>query len=132
MLSHGTASWLLGVVSDLKLYHPPPIATVPLGTGNDLPFLFGWISWFPCIVLLYFQFSTPNRSFYPLIILNPCKISFDFKLLMVHYQGKKNMDNHLSLLYIKARYIDLQTSLEKDNKSQPRACSNNQRIVDIC
>ncbi|EMS61940.1 Diacylglycerol kinase zeta [Triticum urartu] len=39
----GTASWLLGVVSDLKLSHPPPIATVPLGTGNNLPFSFGWV-----------------------------------------------------------------------------------------
>ncbi|KAF8409375.1 hypothetical protein HHK36_005450 [Tetracentron sinense] len=38
----GTASWLLGVVCDLKLSHPPPIATVPLGTGNNLPFSFGW------------------------------------------------------------------------------------------
>ncbi|KAM5580860.1 hypothetical protein ABKV19_010189 [Rosa sericea] len=38
----GTAGWLLGVVSDLKLAHPPPIATVPLGTGNNLPFAFGW------------------------------------------------------------------------------------------
>ncbi|XP_073144201.1 diacylglycerol kinase 5-like [Henckelia pumila] len=38
----GTAGWLLGVVSDLKLTQPPPIATVPLGTGNNLPFAFGW------------------------------------------------------------------------------------------
>ncbi|CAD6259446.1 unnamed protein product [Miscanthus lutarioriparius] len=38
----GTASWLLGVVSDLELSHPPPVATVPLGTGNNLPFSFGW------------------------------------------------------------------------------------------
>ncbi|KAL8126733.1 hypothetical protein AgCh_013856 [Apium graveolens] len=38
----GTAGWLLSVVSDLKLSHPPPIATVPLGTGNNLPFAFGW------------------------------------------------------------------------------------------
>ncbi|XP_065862192.1 diacylglycerol kinase 1-like [Euphorbia lathyris] len=38
----GTAGWLLGVVSDLKLPQPPPIATVPLGTGNNLPFSFGW------------------------------------------------------------------------------------------
>ncbi|GAB2285331.1 Diacylglycerol kinase 5 [Dionaea muscipula] len=35
----GTAGWLLGVVCDLKLSHPPPIATVPLGTGNNLPLL---------------------------------------------------------------------------------------------
>ncbi|KAJ4847880.1 Diacylglycerol kinase 5 [Turnera subulata] len=40
----GTAGWLLGVVSDLKLSHPPPIATVPLGTGNNLPFAFGWVA----------------------------------------------------------------------------------------
>ncbi|XP_019089621.1 PREDICTED: diacylglycerol kinase 6-like [Camelina sativa] len=38
----GTAGWLLGVVSDLKLSNPPPVATVPLGTGNNLPFAFGW------------------------------------------------------------------------------------------
>ncbi|KAK3010954.1 hypothetical protein RJ639_011850, partial [Escallonia herrerae] len=38
----GTAGWLLGVISNLKLSHPPPVATVPLGTGNNLPFSFGW------------------------------------------------------------------------------------------
>ncbi|XP_073137073.1 diacylglycerol kinase 1-like [Henckelia pumila] len=38
----GTAGWLLGVVCDLKLAQPPPIATMPLGTGNNLPFSFGW------------------------------------------------------------------------------------------
>ncbi|KAH6775302.1 diacylglycerol kinase 5 [Perilla frutescens var. hirtella] len=38
----GTAAWLFGVVSDLKLSQAPPIATVPLGTGNNLPFAFGW------------------------------------------------------------------------------------------
>ncbi|KAJ0113372.1 hypothetical protein Patl1_02147 [Pistacia atlantica] len=38
----GTAGWLLGVVCDLKLSHSPPVATVPLGTGNNLPFAFGW------------------------------------------------------------------------------------------
>ncbi|CAN4103388.1 unnamed protein product [Withania somnifera] len=38
----GTAGWLLGVVSDLKLSQSPPIATMPLGTGNNLPFAFGW------------------------------------------------------------------------------------------
>ncbi|CAL5432007.1 unnamed protein product [Camellia sinensis] len=39
---NGTAGWLLGVVSDLKLSQPPPIATVPLGTRNNLPFAFRW------------------------------------------------------------------------------------------
>ncbi|CAN6457794.1 unnamed protein product [Victoria cruziana] len=38
----GTAGWILGVVCDLKLAQSPPVATVPLGTGNNLPFSFGW------------------------------------------------------------------------------------------
>lgn len=38
----GTAGWILGVISDLNLSQPPPVATVPLGTGNNLPFAFGW------------------------------------------------------------------------------------------
>ncbi|KAK4745339.1 hypothetical protein SAY87_011651 [Trapa incisa] len=38
----GTAGWLLGVVCDLKLPIPPPVVTMPLGTGNNLPFAFGW------------------------------------------------------------------------------------------
>ncbi|MFS7923735.1 putative diacylglycerol kinase (ATP) [Helianthus anomalus] len=38
----GTDGWILGVVSDLKLAQLPPVATVPLGTGNNLPFSFGW------------------------------------------------------------------------------------------
>lgn len=38
----GTAGWILGVICDLRLPHPPPLATVPLGTGNNLPFAFGW------------------------------------------------------------------------------------------
>ncbi|MCE3051996.1 hypothetical protein HAX54_051376 [Datura stramonium] len=38
----GTAGWIIGVFSDLKLAHPPPIATGCQGTGNNLPFAFGW------------------------------------------------------------------------------------------
>ncbi|KAJ9550492.1 hypothetical protein OSB04_014537 [Centaurea solstitialis] len=38
----GTAAWLLGVVSDLQLSPAPPIATMSLGTGNNVPFAFGW------------------------------------------------------------------------------------------
>ncbi|XP_073108496.1 diacylglycerol kinase 1-like [Elaeis guineensis] len=38
----GTTSWSAGVVCDLKLAYLPPIATVLLGTGNNLPFSFGW------------------------------------------------------------------------------------------
>ncbi|KAG6519255.1 hypothetical protein ZIOFF_022747 [Zingiber officinale] len=39
----GTANWLLGVICDLKLARPPPLATMPLGTGNNIPFSFGWV-----------------------------------------------------------------------------------------
>nr|CAD1841174.1 unnamed protein product [Ananas comosus var. bracteatus] len=38
----GTISWLLGVISDLNLAQPPPVATMPLGTGNNIPYSFGW------------------------------------------------------------------------------------------
>ncbi|XP_024522876.1 diacylglycerol kinase 6 [Selaginella moellendorffii] len=38
----GTAGWLLGIMGDLRLEKPIPIATIPLGTGNNLPFSFGW------------------------------------------------------------------------------------------
>lgn len=42
----GTAGWILGVISDLHLSQPPPVATVPLGTGNNLPFAFGWVRYY--------------------------------------------------------------------------------------
>ena len=45
----GTAGWILGVISDLNLTPPPPVATVPLGTGNNLPFAVGWVRWGPQI-----------------------------------------------------------------------------------
>ncbi|KAJ7558436.1 hypothetical protein O6H91_04G039100 [Diphasiastrum complanatum] len=38
----GTHGWLLGTVADLSVSILPPIATIPLGTGNNLPFSFGW------------------------------------------------------------------------------------------
>lgn len=40
----GTHGWLLGAVADLQLEELPPVATIPLGTGNNLPFSFGWVS----------------------------------------------------------------------------------------
>ncbi|KAJ3696063.1 hypothetical protein LUZ60_001440 [Juncus effusus] len=38
----GTASWLFGVILKLKLINSPPIVTIPLGTGNNIPYSFGW------------------------------------------------------------------------------------------
>lgn len=61
----GTAGWLLEAVSDLKLLQPPPIATVPLGTGNNLHFAFGWVRYaaFFAGVLKFYEDKYP--CFYP-------------------------------------------------------------------
>lgn len=38
----GTVGWILSVLDDLKLTSSPPIAVLPLGTGNDLARSLGW------------------------------------------------------------------------------------------
>ncbi|GLI65507.1 hypothetical protein VaNZ11_009056 [Volvox africanus] len=38
----GTIAWVMGVVKKLKLQPEPPIAILPLGTGNDLSRSFRW------------------------------------------------------------------------------------------
>ncbi|GAQ89114.1 diacylglycerol kinase [Klebsormidium nitens] len=38
----GTVGWLLASLEALRLERPPPVAVVPLGTGNDLSRTFGW------------------------------------------------------------------------------------------
>lgn len=38
----GSVGWLLAVVGEMKLSHPPPLASVPFGTGNNIPFALGW------------------------------------------------------------------------------------------
>lgn len=64
---------------DLKLSHPPPIATVPLGTGNNLPFAFGWVGISQNSVL-----STWICSYVSLPSQHKCFNPFCF------LQGKKN------------------------------------------
>ena len=38
----GTVAWILKTVMELGLDPPPPVAVLPLGTGNDLSLSFGW------------------------------------------------------------------------------------------
>lgn len=38
----GTAGWILSALDSLKWPSYPPIAIVPLGTGNDLANTLGW------------------------------------------------------------------------------------------
>lgn len=38
----GTVAWLMKTIKDLNLQPPPPIAIMPLGTGNDLSRSFNW------------------------------------------------------------------------------------------
>ena len=38
----GTAGWILSTIDSLCITPPPPIAVLPLGTGNDLARTLNW------------------------------------------------------------------------------------------
>ena len=52
------------MVSDLELAHPPPVATVPLGTGNNLPFSFGWVGGQQLSSKIYFSYVFVSLMFH--------------------------------------------------------------------
>ncbi|GJP56578.1 hypothetical protein CLOM_g15634 [Closterium sp. NIES-68] len=63
----GTVGWLLSVLE--KFPSPPPVAVIPLGTGNDLSRTFGWGPAFSFLGIALFE-----KQLLEVVSARPCKL----------------------------------------------------------
>ncbi|CAI5467691.1 unnamed protein product [Closterium sp. Yama58-4] len=63
----GTVGWLLSVLE--KIPSPPPVAVIPLGTGNDLSRTFGWGPSFSFLGIALFE-----QMLLGVVTAQPCKL----------------------------------------------------------
>ena len=88
-------AWVLSLLDEAQLAYTPPVAILPLGTGNDLARALGWGG------------SAPGRPFVQLIeevdqaqvaLLDRWQVSFEHARLPSHPFLKLNLDPCLPIV----------------------------------